>query len=364
MITGHGGNVNELSGRLGCPVADIADMSSNLNPLGPPPGFEAFIAAGINTIRSLPEADGRGVIEAFSRCRGIDPARVAAGNGTTWFIYTLPLALALKKVLVAGPTYADYRDACRALDVPHYLLEARERDMFRFDIDRVDEMADRFDAVFICNPNNPTGTLLEKDRLIRLAEKHGRTLFVVDESYMPFVDGADTQTLVGEPAISNLVVLFSVSKIFTVPGLRCGFMTAAPDIIDRVMRFYQPWSVNALAQKGAVWLFENESGLTGFILETRAFLEKERNLLFERLGHAAGITLFPSATSFVLAKLTGRLKSADLCRFLGDRRILIRDCTNFKGLSDRFVRFSLKTAAVNERLAHLVKAAVDDNDAP
>ena len=104
MIIGHGGNVTALAKRLCCPVEDIIDMSSNLNPLGPPKGFETYIKDNIKEIRSLPEVDAMGVVQAFSKAKNIDPSRVAAGNGTTWFIYTLILALASKTLVLGSET--------------------------------------------------------------------------------------------------------------------------------------------------------------------------------------------------------------------------------------------------------------------
>ena len=149
-----------------------------------------------------------------------------------------------------------------------------------------------------------------------------------------------------------------MSKIFSIPGLRTGFLTSSPEIINRITHYSQPWSINSLAQKGVIYLLEKETEVKPFIEKTRCFVNKEREVFVNNLKDTKGIKLFPSETSFVLAKLTGNLKSNDLCKYIGDKKILIRDCSNFDGLSDRFVRFSLKTQDLNNRLAGFIKKAL------
>ena len=358
MIIGHGGNVKALAKRLCCPVEEIVDMSSNLNPTGPPEGFESFLKNNIKEIRSLPEADAMGVVNAFSSAKDIDPSRIAAGNGTTWFIYTIIPALQSKNVLICGPAYSDYKDACIMHNAKFTYANSDESSLFLHDLNKISDVADQFDTIFICTPNNPTGALVSRDDLIDLVQSHSDTFFVIDESYLPFVNNAEELSLVGNTSLDNLIVLSSMSKIFRIPGLRTGFLTGAPEIIKKVMNYYQPWSVNSLAQKGVIYLLEKEDKNQSFLEQTRQFIKEERESFVENLKDTNGIKLFSSEASFVLAKLTGDVKSDDLCQYIGSHKILIRDCSNFDGLSDRFVRFSLKTRDLNNRLATLLKQAL------
>ena len=358
MIIGHGGNVKALAKRLCCPPEEIIDMSSNLNPIGPPRGFEAYLKENIKEIESLPEVDAMGLVLAFSKAKNIDPVRVAAGNGTTWFIYTLIQALNQKKVLICGPAYSDYKDACIMHNVEYTFFNSDEDSLFVHDLNKISDMADNFNMIFICNPNNPTAGLIAREDLVSLIKEHPGTLFVVDESYLPFVHGAEELSLIKNTELVNLITLSSMSKIFRVPGLRTGFLTADPEIINRVMKYYQPWSINALAQKGVSYLLEKEDQNQVFLKKTRQFIKEERESFTGNLKSTNGIKLFSSETSFILAKLTGNLTSDDLCRYIGDQKILIRDCSNFDGLSDRFVRFSLKTQDLNKRLANLIQQAL------
>jgi threonine-phosphate decarboxylase len=112
MLNGHGGNIYDIAQRLGCASSEIVDMSSNVNPLGPPPGLVDFLKANLNVITALPEVDSSLLVRSFADRYGVDPATVLAGNGSTQFIYSIPPALGIKKALIIGPTYADYALLC------------------------------------------------------------------------------------------------------------------------------------------------------------------------------------------------------------------------------------------------------------
>ncbi|MBA3035511.1 MAG: aminotransferase class I/II-fold pyridoxal phosphate-dependent enzyme, partial [Desulfobacterium sp.] len=135
MITGHGGNIYKLAAQLGCNPSEIIDMSSNVNPLGPPSGFIAFLKKNINSITSLPEVDSAEAIIAFSKYYNISKSSVLAGNGTTQFIYSIPRALCSKKVLILGPTYSDYEDSCIMNKVKYEYIIAKESSSFLPDVD-------------------------------------------------------------------------------------------------------------------------------------------------------------------------------------------------------------------------------------
>ena len=165
MIQGHGGNRQKLADQLGCSSDEIIDMSSNLNPLGPPDYVHTILREKTEAIHSLPEPDASSMAKGFARYHDIDPACVLPGNGTTFFIYTLPLALGAKKALILGPTYSDYQDACIAAGTDFDVLTAEPEKGFQPDLEKVTAMAAGTDLVFICNPNNPTGALLAKEPL-------------------------------------------------------------------------------------------------------------------------------------------------------------------------------------------------------
>jgi threonine-phosphate decarboxylase len=353
MIHGHGGNIYELAGELGCDPFEIADMSSNVNPLGPPPELLRHLETRLNRIKALPEADAGCMVAQFAADCGIAADEVLAGNGTTQIIHDLPRALNLREVLIAGPTYADYADACRLNGVACRFELAPETDGFELDLDALRVRIPGADAVYLCNPNNPTGQLITADAVRALCREFPRQHFILDESYLPFVPGCEAHTLIRQrPA--NALVLHSMSKIFRIPGLRVGFVIGAADVIDRLRRFSRPWSVNSLAQTAVRFLLANPAISRTFIQKTQTFIADERAALISRLDTVPGLQVFPSRTSFFILKLPAPHRSEDVCGHLRSRRVLIRDCSNFEGLSADYIRISLKTPAVNRQCADLL----------
>lgn len=350
MINGHGGNIYAMAQRLGCTPFEIIDMSSNVNPLGPPPGLVSFLKEHINEITALPEVNAKRIVNDFARRFHVNPDLVLAGNGTTQFIYAIPKALETKRALILGPTYADYADACIMHKVDFAYFFSEEPDSFKPDIDRINHQIKGFDTVFICNPNNPTGTLIPASELEMICRTHSKTHFIIDESYLPFVADGDKKSLINSE-MANVIVLNSMSKIFRIPGLRIGFLVSSQNIIEKLIRYLLPWNVNSLAQAAVLFLMSQNEETDAFIKKTRSYIENEKKLFAEKLEDAQYIKLFPSTTSFFLARLFGSLKADAVCTHLSRDRILIRNCTNFKGLSDSFVRISLKTRDINYMLA-------------
>ncbi len=353
MIHGHGGNIYTAAKQLGCSPNDIFDMSSNVNPMGPPPGLVPYLRESLESITALPQVDAQEVVNAFSAWHNIDPRGVMAGNGSTQLIYSLPLALNTRKALILGPTYADYADACNMHRIDYEVLIAPESERFKIDIHRFQRRAKRFDTVFICNPNNPTGTLVPAADLKALCRSCPDTFFIIDESYLPFVDDPHTASML-KAGLSNVMVLNSMSKIFRIPGLRIGFLITSPAIVQRMSRYGLPWSVNSLAQAAVLYLSAHRDQVETFNKQTRQYIKGEKKRLTQRLQGSPHIKLFASHTPFILAKLLAPLSADAVCQYVLKHRILVRNTSNFEGLSDAFLRFSLKSPEINTRLTDIL----------
>jgi len=350
MIIGHGGNIYKLAARLGCAPDEIIDMSSNVNPLGTMPGLVPFLKDNIQAIGRLPEADSGTSVNAFAVRYDLDPDLVLEGNGTTQFIYSIPQVLNTKKALILGPTYADYADACKMQKVGYSYLIAKESKSFVPDINQIEDNISECDTVFICNPNNPTGALIPPSELELLCRSRLDIYFVIDESYMPFVKSGEKKSMISL-GLPNVIILNSMSKIFKIPGLRIGFLISSKQTMKKLDPFMMPWSVNSIAQAAVLYLMEKRDEVDAFIKKTRDFIEIERKVFIERFKDVSSIKLFPGTTTFILARLFGNYKAENICSYMSQHKILIRDCSNFKGLSDDFIRISLKTRDINMRAA-------------
>lgn len=358
MIHGHGGNTFELARRLGCAVSDIVDMSSNVNPLGPPPGLMDALLKNAHALLRLPEAGAESAVAAWARRCGLPPSRVVPGNGSTELIHLLPRALDIRRALIVGPTYADYADACRMAGTEVVFWTASARSGFAPDLDAIARSIGGADAVFLCNPNNPTGAMISAEALGDLCRTHGETLFVIDESYLPFA-GDPSEIGIGNQELANVVVLSSMSKIFRLPGLRIGFATGADPLMARCRRLTLPWSQNALAQAAVVYLVDHQAEMDEFVQASRDYLDRQKAVLVEVIREIPALDVFPGRTAFILCRTPPERKAADLWEALSRQRMLIRDCANFHGLDERYFRISLKRASDNRRLSDALRRFFD-----
>ena len=350
MTFGHGGNIYEMARLLNRRPADIVDMSSNINPLGPPPGLLEFLKDNMAKIIRLPEIDNSETIRYFADYLGIDPECLLAANGTTQFIYSLPQVLGCKKAAIIGPTYSDYQESLNRNQVSLKVLLSAEANEFQPDLERISNCLDRFDTVYLCNPNNPTGVMVEHDRLHQLCRSHPGVNFIIDESYLPFVINGEKSSMI-ESKLANVIVLISISKIFGIPGLRIGFMIAGRHQINRFKRHLLPWSINSLAQEAVRFLAEYRNLIDAFVQKTRMYCERQRHQFHSMFNSASDLKLYPGKTPFILIKLPPALSAGEARQRMTEDLLLIRNCDNFQGLSDRFIRISLKTPETNKLVA-------------
>jgi len=358
MIHGHGGNIYDVARQLNCRLADIVDMSSNINPLGPPPGLLQYLKDNLDSITRLPEVDAEVTVKRFGSFIGVDSNRLLAGNGTTQFIYSIPRILKTRKALIIGPTYADYGDACRLRGIPYTFLMADESDEFNPRINQINKKLPSVDTVFICNPNNPTGALIPADVISNLCRSQPQKKFVIDESYLDFVPHAEKETMINS-GLHNVVVLLSLSKIFRIPGLRIGFITACGDQIEKFRKHLLPWSVSSLAQQAIDYVSNEKDLMESFIIETRNYIADQRQQFYQTLKAYGRFKLFNSQAPFVLIKLPDGLSANHVWQVLVRDKILVRRCTNIKGLSDRFIRISLKKYEDNRLLVSKLNALLN-----
>ncbi len=353
MIRGHGGNIYHLARQCGCSPAEISDMSANVNPLGPMPALMDHLNDRLADMAVLPEVDAAGITAAFSRFHSVPADQVMAGNGTTELIYLIPRALQSTRALVVGPTYADYVDACTMNRVPCEHVICRQADNYAPNMTEIRRMAALADLIFLCNPNNPTGAMAHREDLDALCRDFPDTCFVIDESYLPFAPHPERVTMI-QSNRPNVIVLNSMSKAFSIPGLRIGFAKAAPPLMDKLKAFSLPWTVNSLAQTAVTWIMTHPESVQPFLAETRKMVGKEKRRMQAHIRKKSDIHCFPSATSFILMRLPKGLAAGTACRHMADNRILIRDCSNFIGLSDAHIRIALKTEAENRRAADVL----------
>ena len=345
----HGGNVYAASRRTGIPPEEIIDFSASINPLGIPEGALPLIKGDTRRLTHYPEPYAEGLCARIAARLGVGPESVICGNGSTELIYLVPRALRPSKVLITAPTFGEYERACRnagAADVVSLPLESNRN----FDVRPgvfIEAMAGNAgrtkacDTAFLCNPNNPTGRLVEKAGVLEIAaaaQELGCYL-VVDEA---FIDFCPAESVEAETARNPfLVVLRSMTKFYALSGLRIGYGVLHPDVAARVMAHKEPWTVNAIAQVAGAAVLEDGT----FEEASLAAMEREKAYLEAGLT-AIGIPFVPSHANYYLLKV-GR--SGEIAAEMEKRGILVRDCASFAGLDGSYLRVAVRTRQENER---------------
>lgn len=330
----HGGNIFGLAHRYGFDINEIIDLSSNISHVVPELVLDC-LEKNLRAVQHLPEPYSESVLTQLSHHYHLPKSFVVCGAGTTELIQGMSYCHTAQTVLIVQPTYTDYEKyaslyGCRIVE---QVLNANQN--FYFDIEKFEEMIAGVQLVFICNPNNPTGTLIDRPLILTLLKRFPQVIFVLDESYMPFTASESTHSLLGAGQC-NLVVLRSFSKIFAVPGLRMGWLyTPNEELINELRSFLSPWSLNSLAQIVAKKLIGYEDpSLTEQIQNTK-------KKLIERIAPFSWLSPYPSHANFVLIKSLS-YSSKMLFDYFARHKILIRDCSNFRGLDQSFIRFSIK----------------------
>jgi threonine-phosphate decarboxylase len=209
----HGGN---------CPEGGIVDFSVNINPLGLPGGLRGIISKNIDRILQYPDPLSTRLKMRLAELHGVSEENIALGNGSIELIHLIPRAFGIKRALMITPSFSEYEFALKLNGSKSIFLNTCEKEDFRIDLDRIAGSLPSSGAFFLCNPNNPTGTLLHQDEvsyIVRLCRRR-RTTLVLDEAFIEFTEEAARKAVITN-AVKNgsVIALRSLTKFFAMPGL-------------------------------------------------------------------------------------------------------------------------------------------------
>jgi len=311
------------------------DYSANISPLGIPKRSEEAILASLDRLVHYPDVECRSLRAMLSEKEGIPADFILCGNGAAELIFALANGLKPKRALVAAPGFAEYEQALSGAGCELSFYELKEAQGFAYQEDYFQNITEELDMVFLCNPNNPTGGTVDRAFLIAAAERCRECgcLLVVDECFNKFLDDAEAVTM--KPYLEqypNLVILDAFTKIYAMPGLRLGYcMTANERIREKMRSVMQPWSVSTLAQVAGEAALEEEF----YVYEVRTVIREERSFL-EHEMRKLGLTVFSARANFIF--------------FKAPESILIRDCSNYRGLKKGYFRIAVRGHRENEAL--------------
>lgn len=351
MWPSHGSNPHYLYEAAGLALPDsILDFSANINPLGSPAVLHEHWGDLFYGIGTYPDPKAALLKEKIAKREGIQVNQILIGNGGAEIISLIGRSIAGKKVMIIEPAFSEYEKACRInnCDVTYYQLS----DGWDIHLDDVIEKLSGKDAVFLCNPNNPTGMYYETHIMLPLLEacKRENCLLIVDEAFYDFV--AEYESLIPYlKEFPQLILMRSMTKIFAIPGLRLGYLIADGDFIEKLTDCQPHWSVNSVAIKAGEWCIEDEHHIS----RTIQFIHSEREALFQ-FYKENNFEVSDSAINFYLLRDKESHDQYPLFEFLLKHGIVPRHTFNFPGLEGRWLRFAIRTSVENVRLMEAMKA--------
>jgi histidinol-phosphate/aromatic aminotransferase/cobyric acid decarboxylase-like protein len=346
----HGGRCHAELSALGLAADDVLDLSVSCNPYGPCPAVVDAIRAA--PLDRYPDPAATLAREALAAAQGTAPDRIALGNGAAELLWTLAAVLVRpgRRVVVAEPTFGELRAAAEHAGGEIVEWRARPDDGFAVDLAAVGDRirAAGADVAYLCAPGTPAGTAIPAGDVAALAAAHPATTFVLDQSFLSLSERfADAGLAIDQPA--NVACVRSLTKDLAIPGVRIGYLVAAPALVARIERARPAWTTSAAAQAAAI----AGCAAGAFVAASRARLLADRARLAAELA-ALGLAPAPSTTGF-LAVRVGDARGVR-ARLLADHRILVRDCASF-GLPDH-IRLAARPAAEQARVIGALSGAL------
>lgn len=346
----HGGNIyeNEITGIHGEDGTRVLDFSANINPLGMPESVRKAVIRALGDAVHYPDPLCRKLREALAKNHGLPKETFICGNGGADLIYRLAYALRPGRALLTAPTFAEYEEALVQSGAKCSFYELHEDFQVRFDI--LERMEPQLDVMFLCNPNNPTGLLIDQKLLHAILEKavQCRILLVLDECFLDFT-GQEERSLVSYiQKTEYLFILKSFTKMYAMPGIRLGYgISKNRKLLAGMESAGQCWSVSVLASAAGIAAL----GERDYKKQAVELVKKERDYLKTEL-EAAGLQVWDGQADYLFFRAPGL---CDLYDNLLPFGILIRRCGNYRGLGADYYRIAVKDHRANERLVQAMK---------
>lgn len=335
MFQVHGGDIYNYPNML--------DFSANINPLGMPKRVYEAAKLGIHDSVHYPEVLSSKLRNVMAEHFHIKQEYIICGNGAAELIFTICFARKPQKALLIAPGFAEYEAALKSVSCEIVYHDLKEEENFLLTKEYEACLTENLDIVFLCNPNNPTGTLIEKEYLLEILElcKQKDILMVLDECFIDFLDNPEDFSL--RSAINqyeNLFLLNAFTKLYAMPGLRLGYgFCKNVKLLAKMQSLLQPWNVSLPAQYAGIAALQE----VDYVKKSREVIKEEKIILMEQLECCLAKKIYGSKVNYIFFR--GDPKLTDL--FI-EEGILIRDCSNYHGLSKGFFRIAVRNRRENE----------------
>lgn len=348
----HGSDLEKIEAVYGIKKEDIISFSANVNPLGISTALKRELASHIDCITTYPDREYSLLRKCMADYVGSDAENIIVGNGSTELISLFIQIEHPKKAMILGPTYSEYeREIALGGGTTLYYPLKEENNFCLNTAHFTSKLDNSLDLLVLCNPNNPTSSCISVDDMRQILDvcKEHDIYVMVDETYIEFVEDVRHTSAVPLTAYyNNIIILRGTSKFFAAPGLRLGYaITGNEDLLRNMNQRKNPWTINSLAVIAGQLMFSD----TAYIEETRKLILTERKRIYKRLCTSPDFKPFQPSANFMLVKILDEdLTSGDLFDRAIRQGMMIRDCSTFPFLNEKFIRFCFMLPEDNDRL--------------
>ena len=326
----------------------LLDFSANTNPFGTPKGVLDAICGTLSDIHRYPDPYCRRLTQAIAEFEDVPKEYILCGNGAADLIYAYCETVRPSLAVELAPTFSEYALGLKRVgcQVERYYLKP-EKDFTLEDSFLAFLAEKKPEAVFLCNPNNPTGKIVDTElmkQILMLCKQNGTCLFV-DECFLDLSDSGESlkQYLAN---YRNLFILKAFTKSYGMAGIRLGYcMSSDSELLEKMSQSTQPWNVSSIAQAAGIAALQEQA----FLQKTKDLIVVERQWLKERLEEL-GFRVFQSSANYLLFH-----GPADLHIKLKEKKISIRNCDNYYGLGPGWYRIAVRLHEENIRLIQAIK---------
>lgn len=342
---GHGGNSKEISRENKIEYDKILDFSANINPLGIPNSVKRAIIDGLNEVEKYPDITYFELKCSIGEFENVNKENLILGNGAAEVLFNVVRGINPKNTLILAPTFSEYEEATKAINGNIIYYKLKEKNNFCIQEDILDYINSDLDLIFICNPNNPTGTITEKDLLKKILIKADKNnvMVLIDESFLDFIEeNLSMISYINE--YKNLIIIKSLTKFFAIPGLRIGYgICSNASLKDNIEKISPAWNINILAEIATKTAIKD----INYIKESIKFIKDEKEYLYNELKEINGLKVYEPNVNFVFFKTIIKM---NLKNELLKNNILIRSCSNYEGLDNSYYRIAVRSHEENSKL--------------
>lgn len=328
----------------------MLDFASNSNSIKNQASLISLLKKNAHRVIEYPDNENEAVLSSIKKYLGIPSANIALGIGSTQLLFNIPNLLSYKRALIPVPTFWEYTTFNSIWKRKIKKIHLSEKHDFAPDYKLLDSEIKDEDCVFFANVNNPTSLIYKRSELLKLIDRHPKASFVVDETYLIFRNDYRKESLIKEAQRrKNLIVVTSCSKFFGLAGVRIGFMVADKETIARYnQRFHIPYSIGIFTEIALIHQLEH----TTHLAQTRNTYVEERLLIYNLIKKQFVGRLYPIRPdgNFILCRIETKQESEELQQKLGKMGMGIRGGHELLDISNKWIRFSLRSKKDNQML--------------